>query len=78
MMGIVPYTIVVMGTTNRKLMEMESKVREVNVLEEKIEEKKVASPETAHSLMDWWGVLNLGRGAMLVVSGVLGLWTSLN
>jgi len=34
--------------------------------------------ETAHKLVDWWGVLNLGRAAMLVASGVVGVWTTLN
>jgi len=29
-------------------------------------------------LVDWWGVLNLGRGAMLTASGVHGLWLALN
>ena len=30
------------------------------------------------NLLIGWGVLNLGRGAMLTASGVLGLWLALN
>lgn len=33
--------------------------------------------QTAHQLVDRWGMLNLPRAVMLLVGGVLGLWTAL-
>jgi len=73
--GIVPYTLFFMVPTNNKLF---AKVEEVRGL--KAEDTVVEiglGGETAHQLLDWWGVLNLGRGALLATSGVLGLWLSL-
>jgi hypothetical protein len=34
--------------------------------------------ETAHKLVDSWGMLNLGRAALLVVGSLVGTWTALN
>ncbi len=53
-----------------------SKVEETKTLgkEERIVEIGLGE-ETAHKLVDWWGVLNLGRGALLLVSGLVGVWT---
>jgi len=34
--------------------------------------------ETAHKLVDWWGVLNFGRGLVMLTGGVIGVWTALN
>lgn len=74
--GIVPYTILVIMPTNNKLMK---KVDETKSLGKEDQVVEVGlGEETAHQLADWWGVLNLGRGAMLIASGVLGLWLALN
>jgi hypothetical protein len=74
--GIVPYTILVIMPTNNKLMK---KADETKSLEEEDQVVEVGlREETAHQLADYWGVLNLGRGAMLTASGVLALWLALN
>lgn len=54
-----------MGATNGKLL-----AREV------VEMGK--GGESVHALVDWWGVLNLGRSAMLVLGAAVGAWTVVN
>jgi hypothetical protein len=74
--GIVPYTMLVLMPTNDK---MKKKADETKSLEKEDHVVEIGlGEETAHQLADWWGVLNLGRGAMLTASGVLGLWLALN
>jgi len=76
--GILPYTLTVMRKTNTRLMEKEVEVRGLSVeAGDKVVQVGLGE-ETAHSLVDWWGVLNLGRGVMAAVSGVLALWATLN
>jgi len=74
--GFVPYTLLVIEPTNRKL---KAKVEETKGLKvtDKLVEVGVAGGETAHVLVNRWGVLNLGRGALLVASAVVGVWTAL-
>lgn len=74
-MGIVPYTMAMMMDTNRKLLEKAEETKEYGVLDEVIETK--GEGESAHQLIDRWGVLNFGRGCLLVVGGGLGIWTAL-
>lgn len=74
--SIVPYTLVFMRSTNEKLTAKHAEVRTVEKFDEAVEVQR--GPETAHRLLDNWGLLNLGRGALLTFSGVLGLWTALN
>ncbi|KAI9051200.1 hypothetical protein LZ554_005302 [Drepanopeziza brunnea f. sp. 'monogermtubi'] len=80
--GIVPYTLAVMMRTNRRLLGRAegllglglglARVEEVGgEVEVEVEEK---GEESAHQLVDRWGVLNLGRAAMLLASGLLGVW----
>jgi len=75
-LGIAPYTMLVIDPTNRKL---KAKVEETKGLEvtDTLVEAGTAGGETAHVLVDRWGVLNLGRGAMLVASAIVGVWTAL-
>ncbi|EKD15970.1 uncharacterized protein L3040_003405 [Drepanopeziza brunnea f. sp. 'multigermtubi'] len=63
--GIVPYTFAVMMRTNRRLL---GRAAELGV------EVEGEGEESAHQLVDRWGVLNLGRAAMLLASGLLGVW----
>jgi len=74
-MGIMPYTLAVMLPTNKKLLakveEMKAFAKGDSVVEVGLGE------ETAHKLVDWWAVLNLGRGLMLGIAGILGAWTAL-
>lgn len=52
-------------------------------LSAKLEESKATGyvvereDETAHQLVDTWGLLNLPRGLALLAGGVLGLWTAM-
>lgn len=74
--GIVPYTFAVLMPTNKRLLgmvEVQGKV-ELSASDLVVKEE---GERSAHQLVDWWGVLNLGRGLILVGSGVLGVWSSL-
>ncbi|KAK3300105.1 uncharacterized protein B0H64DRAFT_437289 [Chaetomium fimeti] len=70
--GIAPYTMVVMGGVNGRLKGLEKRVGEVR------SEGEVAIEErSAKGLVDWWGVLNLGRAGLLVAGAVCGLAATL-
>jgi len=74
--GIVPYTFAVMREVNGKLLR---KVEETSALGFKDEVVEVGlGEETAHKLVDKWGMLNLGRAAMLMAGSLVGTWTALN
>lgn len=60
---IAPYTIVLMSSTNNKLLALNA---------------VVGKGEGALELVRHWGVLNFWRGVMLTVSGGLGVWTALS
>lgn len=72
-----PYTFIVIRPTNTKLLRKADETRSLGKMEE-VMEVGVGKDENAHALVDWWGVLNLGRGALVVASGILGIWTALN
>lgn len=72
--GIIPYTLAVMVDTNKKLL---AKVEETKTLGIKDEVVEVGlGNETAHKLVDSWGMLNLGRAVLLAVSSGVGVWTA--
>jgi hypothetical protein len=73
--GIIPYTLAVMGSTNKKLLD---KAEETKVLkaEDRIVEVGLGG-ESAHQLVDKWATLNLGRAIMLATAAVLTTWTIL-
>jgi len=74
--SIVPYTLAVMLPTNKKLL---AKVDDMKMLGIKDEVVEVGlGNETAHKLVDYWGVLNLGRAVLLIVGSLVGTWTALN
>jgi hypothetical protein len=74
--GILGYTFGIQMPTNIKLLK---KVDETSALEKTDEVVEVGlGEETAHKLVDNWGLLNLGSGFMLTVSAVLGAWTALS
>lgn len=82
--GIMPYTVVFILPTNRRLWEMVEeagvgKKRDGEGKGEEIEERRVGKGEqSVHQLVDRWAVLNFGRVAMMFGSGVVGVWTMLN
>ena len=74
--SVVPYTLLVMKSVNAKLL---AKAEEMESLDAKDEVTEVGLPkgESAKELVDWWGVLNLGRGVFSLLGAVLGAWASL-
>lgn len=75
-LGIVPWTLGVMYPTINKLLK---KAEETAALANTDEVVEVGlGGETAHALVDKWGVLNLGRAALLTFAAALGTWTALD
>ncbi|KAK3309664.1 uncharacterized protein B0T15DRAFT_488377 [Chaetomium strumarium] len=73
--GIIPYTVAFMGGTNGRLKEME---KEANSVQANVPSPEVRAEErSAKALVDWWGMLNLGRAAMLISGAVCGLVATL-
>ncbi|KAK4205174.1 hypothetical protein QBC40DRAFT_271202 [Triangularia verruculosa] len=75
-LGIIPYTLALMMGTNNELLKREGELTaraktSGAVVVSESEEKG------AKELVDRWGVLNLGRTAMLLGAVGLGAWTSL-
>ncbi|TLD29128.1 hypothetical protein PspLS_03653 [Pyricularia sp. CBS 133598] len=72
--GIVPYTVLVMSRTNNKLRRRAELTKSMSITDE-LESAEVR--ESDKFLVDHWGVLNLGRAAMLAGAGLIGLYASL-
>ncbi|KAK3335993.1 hypothetical protein B0T19DRAFT_408167 [Cercophora scortea] len=73
--GIAPYTMFLMGPTNRRLLKKAEDVRGMSLSEEVVE----IGPreEGGKYLVDWWGVLNLGRAALFGIASGVGVFVSL-
>jgi len=78
--AIIPYTGVMMMETNRRIEERAEGVslergRLIQAEGKGDEEEQMAwvRGEGSKYLVDWWGMLNLGRSAMLMASTVVGL-----
>lgn len=77
--AVIPYTIIFMSSTNNKLLALEEREKVGNLELDKDGEARVAiTSETVHSLVDWWGMLNLGRSVLCVAGTVVGVWTVVN
>ena len=74
--GIIPYTLLVMLPTNKKLLEKVDETKALTVKDEVVEVG--LGNETAHKLVDSWGMLNLGRAVLLTAGSLVGAWTALN
>ncbi|KXX77445.1 Noranthrone monooxygenase [Madurella mycetomatis] len=68
--GIVPYTWACMLGVNKRLVEKE---REVAALEKGGAELTAEEEIGAKGLVDFWGMLNLGRAGMLIAGTACGL-----
>lgn len=68
--GIVPYTWACMLGVNKRLVEKEGAVAALEKGGEELAAEDVAS---AKGLVDLWGMLNLGRAAMLIAGTACGL-----
>ena len=75
-LGIFPYTIFGMMSTNRKLLKKHDEMKGLDV-GEKATEVGLARGESVKELVDKWGMLNVGRGLFPLVGAVLGLWSTL-
>ncbi len=77
--GIVPYTVGVMFGTNGRLKGLEGRYGVDAVVRAAGKEREVGveEEEGAKRLVDWWGVLNLGRAGLLVAGTVCGLVATL-
>lgn len=71
----VPYTMVVVMPTNRKLLRKVQETRTLGAAEEVVEVG--VREESAKYLVDHWGILHLPRVAMVAVAGMIGLGLSL-
>ncbi len=74
--GVVPYTYGIMRVLTRKLSVKAEETSTLGVADT-IVEAGLPANETAHAMVDKWGLVNLGRGVLLLGSAVLGTWTSL-
>jgi hypothetical protein len=73
--GIVPFTVLVMRGTNERLKALRERVG----VDAKVGEGGVVAEQerSAKGLVDWWGVLNLGRAGLLIAGTVCGLIATL-
>ena len=75
-LSIWPWTLLVMWPTNVKLFKKYEDMKNLSI-EEKATETGLARGESTKELMDYWGLLNLGRGLLPLVGAVLGTWSTL-
>lgn len=74
-LGIIPFTILAMAGTNNALksLEAEAGMNNAREVEKKGEVEAERLERSAKGLVDWWGVLNLGRAGLLIAGAVCGL-----
>jgi hypothetical protein len=75
--GIVPYTILVMTGTNKTLKGLEGEMGIESAAAAAGKEVGVEAERSAKGLVDWWGVLNLGRAGLLIAGVGCGLWATI-
>ncbi|KLU88524.1 hypothetical protein MAPG_07509 [Magnaporthiopsis poae ATCC 64411] len=80
--SVVPYTLLVVMPTNRKLLRRTELARALGpaaaaaAADDDDAVRPADEPESSKSLVDHWGMLNLGRSALLLVSAALGFYAS--
>jgi len=60
--------------TNRKLFEKAYETKTLGVKDEVVDVG--LGDQTAHALVDRWGVMNLGRAGLLILGSLVGAWTA--
>ncbi|KAK4245901.1 hypothetical protein C7999DRAFT_42582 [Corynascus novoguineensis] len=80
--GIVPYTLLVMARTNGELKRLDAAVGAAAEAAAEVPPEREAvvvaeAERSAKGLVDWWGVLNLGRAGLLLAGSVCGLVATL-
>lgn len=75
--SIVPYTLLVMATTNGTLLNKaaQADAQQKNA-ESNISEKEFENEESAKELIARWSLLNFGRGVLPLVGTSLGLYAT--
>ena len=75
-MSLWPWTTIVMWPTNVKLFKKYDEMKDMGIKEEAIE-TGAAKGESIKELVDWWGVLNVGRSLFPMAGALLGSWATL-
>ncbi|KAH8899324.1 DUF1772-domain-containing protein [Thozetella sp. PMI_491] len=73
--SIIPYTLILVMPTNRRLLKKAKDAKQLAITEELVEVG--AREESAKYLVDQWGLHNLGRAALLMASSAIGLLATL-
>ncbi|KAL8418513.1 hypothetical protein RB594_001925 [Gaeumannomyces avenae] len=78
--AIVPYTVLLVLPTNRKLLRRAELAAALGPAAAGDEDEDVVrpadEPESSRFLVDHWGILNLGRCALLISSAALGFYAT--
>lgn len=74
--GIVPFTLVFLNSTNVAIFKREEEVSKAEREGKSVQAR--AGEESAQDLLRRWGTLNLGRAVVMLGSAVLGAWTTIN
>lgn len=75
--SIIPYTIIVMGGTNRKLMEKAESMRSLGSSEGLVEIGEDEDEKTK-VLVDRWSTYNAGRSLLSLTGALTGVWAILS
>lgn len=75
--GMMPYTRLVMWSTNLALFRKYDQMKNLGV-EEKATETGLEKGQSTKELVDKWGTLNLVRGLLPLVGAVIGTWATLS
>lgn len=76
--SIVPYTLLVMASTNKKLKDKAAQAdKEKKKAENRISKDERGNTELVKDLVVRWQLLNAGRGVFPLVGALLGLYTTL-
>lgn len=73
----IPYTLLVIGPVNKKLVEKSDSFRTASPTDTS-DEVGVSKEETVHALVDKWATLNLVRAILSGGAAFLAAWASLN
>ncbi|KAK8138637.1 hypothetical protein PG984_002017 [Apiospora sp. TS-2023a] len=77
-LSVMPWTLGLLAPINEKLLRKVDEAQSLGATEVEDREVGVAEEETAHALVDRWALLNLYRGAAVLVSGCLGLYAAVS
>ena len=76
-LGLIPYTIIGLMPTNKKLFKKVEETKDLSV-QEKATEVGVPKGESTKELIDHWATLNFVRGVLPLLGASLGAWTTVS